>query len=76
MLMVVVVVYLTKQVNIHTSNKELARVTVASDTHVYRDIAAVGLDVGLSPLQVQGPGIFCPTISAIRRSALSPSDQR
>jgi len=42
----------------------------------YHDIAAAGLDVRLSPLQVQGPGIFCLVISAIHRSAPAPSDQR
>jgi len=35
-----------------------------------------GFDVGLSPVQVLGPGIFCLTISAIHRSAAAPSDQR
>ena len=43
----------------------------------HHDIAAVGLDVGLSPLEVQGPGIiFCLAISAIHRSAPAPSGQR
>jgi len=40
----------------------------------YHDITAAGLDVGLSPSQLQVPGTFLPTIIAINRSAPASAD--
>ena len=42
----------------------------------YHDIAAAGLDVEHSPLQVQGPETCCLTISVIHHLASTLSDQR
>jgi len=50
--------------------------TIPAISWTYHNIAAVGVDVRLSPLQAQGPGIFCLTISTIHRSAPAPSAQR